>query len=114
MFDTSGGGKRAFKGPHSLKAREAISLHAKAYDLEPILYLNFTCPTDGGTRHLTFISIDGNQCESDWKGRHSVGAQISEVHGRRCSGRVENRRSGFSLPVAIGMLSHGPPQSGWA
>jgi hypothetical protein len=28
--------------------------------------------------------------------------------------RVENRRSGFSLPVAIGMLSHGPPQSGLA
>ena len=28
--------------------------------------------------------------------------------------RVENRRSGFSLPVAVGMLSHGPPQSGLA
>ena len=28
--------------------------------------------------------------------------------------RVENRRSGFSLPVAIGMLSHDPPQSGLA
>src|ERR1700687_3583635 len=26
--------------------------------------------------------------------------------------RVENRRSGFSLPVAVGVLSHGPPQSG--
>jgi hypothetical protein len=28
--------------------------------------------------------------------------------------RVENRRSGFSLPVAVGVLSHGPPQSGLA
>jgi hypothetical protein len=28
--------------------------------------------------------------------------------------RVENRRSGFSLPVAVGVLSHDPPQSGWA
>ena len=32
----------------------------------------------------------------------------------RDASRVENRRSGFSLPVAIGMLSHGPPQSGLA
>ena len=28
--------------------------------------------------------------------------------------RVENRRSGFSLPVAVGALSRGPPQSGLA
>jgi len=28
--------------------------------------------------------------------------------------RVENRRSGFNLPVAVGMLSHDPPQSGLA
>jgi hypothetical protein len=28
--------------------------------------------------------------------------------------RVENRRSGCSLPVVVGMLSHGPPQSGLA
>jgi len=28
--------------------------------------------------------------------------------------RVENRRSGFSLPVAVGVLSHDPPQSGLA
>jgi len=28
--------------------------------------------------------------------------------------RVENRRSGFSLPVAVGALSHDPPQSGLA
>ncbi len=28
--------------------------------------------------------------------------------------RVENRRSGFSLPVAVGVLSQGPPQSGLA
>jgi hypothetical protein len=28
--------------------------------------------------------------------------------------RVENRRSDFSLPVAVGVLSHGPPQSGLA
>ncbi len=28
--------------------------------------------------------------------------------------RVENRRSGFSLPVAIGVLSQVPPQSGLA
>jgi len=26
--------------------------------------------------------------------------------------RVENRRSGFSLSVAVGVLSHDPPQSG--
>jgi hypothetical protein len=28
--------------------------------------------------------------------------------------RVENRRSGFSLPVAVGVLSRDPPQSGLA
>ena len=28
--------------------------------------------------------------------------------------RVENRRSGFSLPVAVGALSRDPPQSGLA
>jgi len=28
--------------------------------------------------------------------------------------RVENRRSGCSLPVAVGVLSHDPPQSGLA
>ena len=28
--------------------------------------------------------------------------------------RVENRRSGFSLSVAVGVLSQGPPQSGLA
>jgi hypothetical protein len=32
----------------------------------------------------------------------------------KTASRVENRRSGFSLPVAVGVLSHGPPQSGWA
>ena len=32
----------------------------------------------------------------------------------RDASRVENRRSGFSLPVAVGVLSHDPPQSGWA
>jgi hypothetical protein len=32
----------------------------------------------------------------------------------RDASRVENRRSGFSLPVAVGVLSHGPPQSGLA
>jgi hypothetical protein len=30
------------------------------------------------------------------------------------NGRVENRRSGFSLPVAVGVLSHCPPHSGLA
>jgi len=37
----------------------------------------------------------------------------NSVTGEMAS-RVENRRSGFSLPVAVGVLSHGPPQSGWA
>ena len=32
----------------------------------------------------------------------------------REASRVENRRSGISLPVAIGVLSHDPPQSGLA
>jgi hypothetical protein len=36
---------------------------------------------------------------------HRVSAMVS---------RVENRRSGFSLPVAVGVLSHDPPQSGLA
>ena len=35
--------------------------------------------------------------------------RISEI-----GSRVENRRSGCILPVAVGMLSHGPPQSGLA
>jgi RNAse (barnase) inhibitor barstar len=34
------------------------------------------------------------------------------VEGQR--GRVENRRSGCSLPVAVGTLSRDPPQSGLA
>ena len=42
--------------------------------------------------------------------RHSTQNPSVSVMGSR----VENRRSGFSLPVAIGMLSHGPPQSGLA
>ena len=32
----------------------------------------------------------------------------------REASRVENRRSGCSLPLAVGVLSHDPPQSGLA
>jgi ABC-type antimicrobial peptide transport system permease subunit len=43
--------------------------------------------------------------------RMAMGAQRYQL---LLMGRVENRRSGFSLPVAVGVLSHDPPQSGLA
>ena len=49
-------------------------------------------------------------------GGHSQGKPTAyrDSSTRREASRVENRRSGFSLPVAVGVLSQGPPQSGLA
>ena len=50
----------------------------------------------------------------------SVGFSIALARRERqrsmtaMTSRVENRRSGCSLPVAVGVLSHDPPQSGLA
>ena len=73
----------------------------------------------------TFVDLDNQQWNitylpdlPDFCGYVSVRNHlmiiVESCPQRGDTSRVENRRSGFSLPVAIGVLSHGPPQSGLA
>ena len=61
------------------------------------------CPTDPSS----VLQITGGTVPSARD--YGVILVVSEI-----GSRVENRRSGFSLPVAVGVLSHDPPQSGLA